>query len=127
MAMCVTAGASMQCAFGAALSTLVTAVPVIFDSAPAAVIMDNKPIANILPFGMCSSMANPAVASATAAALGVLTPMPCVPNTPVPWMPGSTVLLVGGKPALLSSSKLMCAYGGSISIVSPKNSKVISK
>ena len=45
----------------------------------AANIMDNIPMTNIMPFGMCISPANPTVAAATAAALGVLTPMPCIP------------------------------------------------
>ena len=35
--------------------------------------MDNKPFVNILTFGICS-LANPATAALTAAALGVLTP-----------------------------------------------------
>lgn len=75
-----------------------------------ATIMDNK-----LPtFGMCSSLANPTVASATAAAMGALTPMPCTPVTVVPWAPGAPTVLVCGKPMLNNSSKLMCAYGGVI-------------
>jgi hypothetical protein len=85
----------------------------------AATIMDNKPMANIPPFGMCNSMANPQVASATAAALGVLTPMPCVPVIAAPWTPGSPMVLIGGKPALNNMSKCMCNWGGVISINMP--------
>lgn len=83
---------------------------------PMATIFDNKPFVNIMPFGMCSSLANPAVASATAAALGVLTPMPCTPVTAAPWTPGTPKVLVGGKPALNSSSKCMCSFGGVIEV-----------
>lgn len=86
---------------------------------PVATINDNVPMVNIMPFGMCSSMANPTVASATAAAMGALTPMPCIPVIPAPWVPGSPTVLVGGKPALNNSSTLMCAYGGSITIKNP--------
>ena len=50
----------------------------------AATIMDNK----CTTFGMCSCPANPAVAAATAAAMGVLTPSACIPVTPAPWAPG---------------------------------------
>lgn len=113
-------GANLQCSFGAAPSTL-TVLPVnrVMATAPAATIMDFAPMVNILPFGMCNSMANPTVASATAAALGVLTPMPCVPVTPAPWAPGSPQVLIGNMQALNNSSKLMCAWGGVIQIISP--------
>ena len=42
--------------------------------------MDNKPFVNVLPFGLCTSLANPITAAQTAAALGVLTPGPCTPG-----------------------------------------------
>lgn len=86
---------------------------------PAANIMDHVPFLNVLPFGMCNSMANPAVAAATAAALGVFTPMPCIPATAAPWMPGVPTVIVGDMPAVDSTCQLMCSFGGAISIVSP--------
>lgn len=112
-------GASLQCTFGLAPGTLVI-LPAnrVNATMPAATIMDNKPFVNIVPFGMCNSMANPAVASATAAALGVLTPMPCTPVTPAPWTPGSPTVLIANQPALNNNSKLMCVYGGVIQILS---------
>lgn len=115
-----TNGCLCRCTFGVAPSPLVV-LPVnrVFVSAPAATIMDHVPMVNILSFGMCSNPANPAVAAATAAALGVLTPMPCLPVVPAPWMPGSPTVLVGGKPALTTDSKTMCAWGGCISITAP--------
>jgi hypothetical protein len=82
---------------------------------PDANIMDNKPMVNILPFGMCNSIANPTVAAATAAALGALTPMPCVPVTTAPWLPGAPTVLLANMPTLNDSSKLMCMWGGVIS------------
>ncbi len=120
MGMHVCTGAMMACTFGAAPSTFVaTPKTVKTNNMDAGNIMDNKPFANIPPFGMCSSTANPAVAAATAAALGVLTPMPCTPNTPAPWAPGSPKVLVANMPALNNSSKLTCVFGGSISITNP--------
>lgn len=79
-------------------------------------IMDTK-ILNIATFGMCNSIANPAVASATAAAMGVLTPMTCVPSIVTPWTPGKPNVLVGGAPALLSTDTCQCLWGGVITIV----------
>lgn len=117
MAEQVCAGAMLKCSFGAAPSVLaVLPAHRVFTGTPAANIMDGKPMVNVAPFGMCSSIANPAVAAATAAALGALTPMPCMPNTPAPWAPGATTVLIGGMPALDNSSKLACMWGGVIQI-----------
>ena len=114
-------GAMTQCTFGVAPGSLMV-IPVSMVMAggpPAANIMDNKPTANVMPFGMCQSMANPMVAAATAAALGVLVPMPCIPMTMAPWVPGAPTVLLGNMPTLNNSSKLMCMWGGVISINLP--------
>ncbi len=126
MALEVCMGATLQCSFGAAPSTLaVLPANKVLTGTPAANIMDNKPIVNVPPFGMCSSIANPQVAAATSAALGVLTPMPCVPVIPAPWAPGSPTVLIASMPALNNSSKLMCAWAGVIQVVSPGQTTVM--
>ena len=113
-------GAMMNCTMGLAPSSLMpTPKPVLTSNMVAANILDHVPMMNIMPFGMCTSMANPTVAAATAAALGVLTPMPCVPATPAPWVPGAPTVLLAGAPALNNSSKLMCIWGGTISFMTP--------
>jgi hypothetical protein len=120
MAMHVCMGAMMQCSMGMAPSSLVpTPKTVMTSNMVAANILDHIPIVNIPPFGMCQSPANPMVAAATAAALGVLTPMPCIPATTTPWAPGAPTVLVTGAPALNDSSKLMCMWAGVISINMP--------
>jgi len=81
--------------------------------------MDHVPMVNVMPFGMCTTVTNPAVAAATAAALGVLTPMPCVPVTPAPWVPGAINVLITNQPALDNTCKLTCTWGGVISVVMP--------
>ncbi len=109
-------GSLLKCSQGIAPTPLVVLVPTVMAQAPpAANIMDCVPMANIPTFGMCMSPANPMVIAATAAALGVLTPMPCIPVT-TPWMPGSPTVLVRNFPALDASSKCMCAYAGEITI-----------
>jgi len=114
-------GATLMCSFGTAPSTLsVLPANKTFAGGPvAANIMDNAPMVNILPFAMCTSPANPTVAAATAAALGVLTPMPCIPATAAPWAPGSPTVLIGGMPALSNSCKLMCNWAGIIQVSVP--------
>lgn len=122
MAQLVVNTAVLQCTpWGVAPSTMIV-LPVSMTNGvnqPAATIMDNIPMTNIMTFGMCSSLANPTVSAATAAASGVLTPMPCIPNTPGPWVPGSPTVMIGGKPALNSTSKLMCLWGGTIGVTVP--------
>ncbi len=121
MAMHVCSGATLQCSFGLAPSTL-SVLPVnqmMTSHMPAANIMDHKPMVNILPFGACTSLANPTVASATSAASGVLTPMPCIPATSSPWVVGAPTVLLGNMPTLNNTSKLMCNWAGVISVVVP--------
>ena len=112
----------LKCSFGMAPSTFMVIDPLRpkVQNKPTGNIMDNKPLVNILPFGMCQSMANPTVASATAAAMGVLTPMPCIPAIVAPWTPGGKPL-ISKFPALVDNCKLMCNWGGSIAVNMPGN------
>lgn len=106
---------------GAAPSTM-TVLPeamVNAEKKPAASIKDNKPFVNIMPFGVCMSLANPITASQTAAALGVLTPGTCTPMTTAPWVPGSPTVMIKGTPALNATSMCMCSYGGVVKIQMP--------
>ena len=113
-------GATLQCSFGAAPSSLVV-LPINRTNTvtPDANIMDSVPLTNIMSFGMCLSIANPAVAAATSAAMGVFTPMPCIPVTTGPWDPGAITVNIGGQPALDQESTLMCMWGGVITITDP--------
>ncbi|TVQ89729.1 MAG: DUF4280 domain-containing protein [Chromatiaceae bacterium] len=121
MPMHVCLGATLQCSFGLAPSTLVVLPDKMTNTSfvPAANIMDHKPLVNIMPFGACTTLSNPAVAAATSAAMGVLTPVPCVPVTPAPWAPGAPTVILGHLPALNNTSTLMCTWGGVITVVNP--------
>jgi hypothetical protein len=114
-------GDNIMCPFGAAPApiTVLPANRVMAAGKPMANIMDNKPFVNIPTFGVCMSLTNPATASLTAAALGVLTPGPCTPAVVAPWAPGAPTVLVANMPALTASSTCNCIYGGVISVVVP--------
>ncbi|WAF88184.1 DUF4280 domain-containing protein [Metapseudomonas otitidis] len=117
----VCSGATLQCSFGVAPSAL-NVLPVnrtLTNNMPAANIMDHIPLVNIMPFGMCQSLANPMVAAATAAALGALTPMPCIPATASPWIPGAPTMLLGNMPSLDANCVLMCNWAGVIKVAMP--------
>jgi hypothetical protein len=118
MAQQVTSGAMISCSFGAAPGqlTVLPANRVNANKMPSATIMDNKPIVNVAPFGMCTTLTNPQVAAATSAAMGVLTPQPCIPVLTAPWTPGSPTVMIGNQPALNNTCQLMCAWGGMITI-----------
>ena len=120
MATAVVAGAAVQCTMGSSPGQLLVTsqMMVLAGCRPAATIMDAAPVTNITPCGMCTSLANPTVAAATAAALGVLTPMPCVPAPMGVWSCAGTPL-IGGMPALSSEATLTCAYGGCLRVISP--------
>jgi hypothetical protein len=113
--------AQLTCTFGLAPSVFVV-LPVnkvLCGNQPAANIMDHIPMENIMPFGMCTSPANPQVAAATAAALGVLTPQPCIPATSSPWTPGAPTVLLANQPALDNVSICMCNWAGVITVSDP--------
>src|SRR6478736_169179 len=60
---CAVSGAMIMCSFGLAPSTLTVVAPrPIVEGRPVATITDVAPGANIAPFGMCQSLANPVVA-----------------------------------------------------------------
>lgn len=114
----VCAGAIMKCTFGTIPARLVVLPDrtVWLAGQQMANIMDYKPIVNIPSFGPCQTLTYPPTASATSAAMGTLTPMPCVPGTTAPWMPGKLDYLVQNSPALLKSCKCLCQWGGVITI-----------
>jgi uncharacterized Zn-binding protein involved in type VI secretion len=118
----VVATAQLMCSFGAAPSALQVVPkgpPVQAGGQMAATIQDFAPNVNIMPFGMCNTPSNPQVAAATSAAMGVLTPQPCIPVTTAPWTPGSPTVMINGAPALTNSCQCMCAWGGVITISMP--------
>ena len=125
MSLMVATGAMCMCSFGTTPGNVSSTnnQTVLAEGKPVCVITDSAPMVNISPCGMCTSMANPQVAAATAAAMGVLTPQPCIPATQV-WSGGT--VLVGGKPCLTLESKCMCTYAGVISITNPGQTKVVT-
>ena len=115
----VCSGAMMRCTMGSSPAKL-TVLPsrtVFLAGQPQANISDHQSMVNLAPFGLCRSLGYPATASATAAAHGHLTPMPCVHNTPAPWFVGKMDTLIKEQPALLQSCKCQCMWGGTISLI----------
>lgn len=125
MAKPVVMGAMLKCSEGLAPGSMVVTPEncVTMEKMPAANIMDNVPMKNITPFGMCKTLANPTVSAATSAALGVLTPMPCIPVVAAPWTPGSPTVTLGGMPALTDDCTCMCNWGGTIEVVNAGTTK----
>jgi hypothetical protein len=118
-------GATGQCSFGATISIMIMPKNrVMTNNMPAGTMMDNIPMANLVPAGVCTSMANPAVAAATALALGVLTPQPCVPVVVAPWAPSCTRVMFNNMPAINSTSMAMCNWGGVITVTYPGQVRV---
>jgi hypothetical protein len=109
-------GATLQCSFGTTPATFAASGTAVATNTAVGVVTDTA-AENVPPFGMCMSLSNPQVASATEAAENVLTPQPCQPVLS-PWSPGSTKVTVGGVAPLDDSSQCSCAWGGVITVSS---------
>ncbi len=114
-----TTGTILECNMGAAPTPFIAdplpGAPV-EAGLPAATILQFVPGKNIVPFAMCKSPANPTVIAATAAAQGVLTPMPCAPVIPAPWAPPSICTKHLGIPLATAQSVCICAWGGLVKV-----------
>lgn len=128
MGIAVVAGAQCMCCFGSSPCSLqvTSQTKDLVEGKPIATIQDMQPNVNLQPFGMCSSLANPTVAAATAAALGVLTPQPCTMIPAGLWTASNPKLLTGGAPCLTNEATLMCGFGaGTIRITMPGQTKIL--
>lgn len=111
-------GATLRCTQGSSPSTLTVlpSVSIEGDDAPLATVLDVVPLLNVGSCGLCRSPSNPQVASATAAAQGALTPMPCLPVLTTPWSPGSPDVTLNDLAALTDDARVACAWGGTLEI-----------
>ncbi|KZE73684.1 DUF4280 domain-containing protein [Paenibacillus elgii] len=111
-------GAFLQCSCGSAKATFKASAGrnITINGKPQGNVHDFKPGHNIPAFGMCSSTANPEVASATAANQGQLKKMPCKPAITVPWLNGKSDVMIDQFPALLNCSTNLCMWKGQITV-----------
>ena len=112
----------IKCSFGLAPGTLMVLPAKMINAGnmPVLNMTEFSPFVNILPFGMCTSPANPAVAAAMGA------PMPCVPTTIAPWSPPNPKVMFKNIPSVTLSAMCNCAFGGVITMVNPGQQKVMS-
>ena len=117
----VNSGSKCMCDKGLAPCAVAMGLPTIKTSkAPA--LNESSATFSVLPtFGMCTSTANPTVSAATSAAMGVLTPMPCLPQFIPPWSGTSTTVNLSGAPAVNAMSSLKCSFGGTIKVTVTAN------
>lgn len=115
-----TTGSLLQCTHGVAPAAFVATpkpAPMV-NGALAIATVEQTTLNNVATFVMCNSPTNPAVAAATSAAMGVLTPMPCVPVL-TPWTPSPVVPTVTMLPTASALSTCNCMHGGLIRISLP--------
>ncbi|SFR63897.1 DUF4280 domain-containing protein [Anaeromicropila populeti] len=98
-------GARLECALGATPSVLMVPVTKGFTikNKIVATQVDMVPLMNVMPFGVCK-ISSP--------------PLPCIPTPVGPWMKPHSKVTACNIPVLTTSSCLMCARGGKISIKS---------
>lgn len=126
MPKCVCSGAKLKCSFGAGPKPMMV-LP--FNGTttelakPLANNMDIISMLNIPKFGVCSSPANP-MNWKLAGPVPVFIPSPCIPIPVMPWNPASKKVKIGKNPAMLETSKTMCAWAGSIEVDDPGVKKI---
>lgn len=130
MSLAVVTGATLSCPMAfppGSPSTLNVSsqTSVTAEGKPIATVKDASLGSNVVPFSMCFSPANPAVAAATAAALGVPTPSACLGTFAGPWTTEQTKVTAGGAPCLTQGCTMTCVYGGTIQITNPGQSKIV--
>lgn len=115
-------GAALKCSMGTTQSALSVSPHrrVVGVNQAVATIQDYSPGTNIKPFGLCTSLANPAVATARS-------PQPCVPLVTEPWTPGSPSVAFANERALTSDSTCSCKWGGTIAIAEPGQQSMEAK
>lgn len=122
-------GSLLKCSFGnvpGPFQTLVLPGKPKSNGMPIGIAQDTVPIVNIPAFGMCSCPQNPLVQSATAAAAGVLTPMPCIPVTLAKrWQPAAVRETFMGVPLVTVNCKCLCEWGGEIAVTSAVKSNIV--
>ena len=116
-------GAKVRCSMGSLPSLLLVSdeSPLSADDKPVATVNDHVPKRNLITFGMCRSEKNPQVSSATSAALGTLTPQPCIPMTTEAWSPGSPLAVSKDVKVLTNDSTCKCQWAGTIDILDANN------
>jgi Domain of unknown function (DUF4280) len=102
-------GASLQCSFGTTPAAFAASGADVSATDAAGVVTDVGE-ENVPPFGLCSSLANPAVAAANS-------PQPCVPVLS-PWTPGAARVTIGEVSALDDASQCNCSWGGVVTVSS---------
>lgn len=128
MGLPVLSGAMAQCSFALGPFNLMAVNNVMFENKPVLTVKDVSPGANVVTAGrMCTSMGNPAVSAATAAALGVLTPQPCTLAPAGMWKPGTINAKVKNFPVLDNTCTLNCVFGGIISVLFPGSLRTLVK
>jgi hypothetical protein len=104
----------LRCSFGSEPSAL--RIPWgenIWAQSPLASVTAYLPMIHIHPFGLCYCPDN-ARSNQPDDSSSVLR---CIPVINAPWFPGSPTVLIGGRSALNSSSRLRCQKGGVIRII----------
>ncbi len=121
MPKCVCMGAKLKCSFGAGAKDMVVlpiGMGMTGNTKPLATEMDFIPMLNIPAFGTCKSPANP-MNWKMAGPVPVFAPSSCIPIPVMPWSPVAKKLKIGGKAAMLESSKTMCVWAGNITVDNP--------